>query len=393
MKKIKVLHITQAVIGGTLEYLKLFFKYIDKEKYEVELICPSYGPMKSEIEKMGFKVYPVEMKRGIDIINDYRCYREVKKIINTVKPNLVHCHSSKAGVIGRIASYKNKVPCVYNAHGWSFSMNINHKKKKFYAVIEKFCSKYCDVIINISDFEQKLALDYKIAPQNKMTTIYNGIDITKYEHKFDNRTILKEIGIPENSYIVGMVGRLTKQKSPETFIKIAEILSKKIDNCYFILVGDGDLRSEIEDLISLKKLNDKIKITGWTNEANKYVSIFDVGILTSKWEGFGLVLAEYMAAKKPVVASNVGGIPEIIRNGYNGFLVTSGDYIEFSKKILQIYNDNNLKVKLVKNAYNEVINKFNVNRVIDEHEKAYFDILDLKNKCQEDKCEYINYDR
>lgn len=375
MNKIKVLHITQAVIGGTLEYIKLFFKYIDSEKYDVRLICPSYGPMKSEIEKMGFKVYPVEMKREIDVIDDYRSYCKIKKLINDIKPDIVHCHSSKAGVLGRIAAYKNKVKCIYNAHGWSFSMDISDKKKKIYAIVEKICSKHCDMIINISDFEEKLAFNYKIAPKEKMITIYNGIDITKYENKFNKLSIIKELEIPQDSYVIGMVGRLTKQKSPETFVKIAELLSKKINNSYFVLVGDGELRSEIENLINSKKLSDRVKVTGWTNEVNKYVSIFDVGVLTSKWEGFGLVLAEYMAAKKPVVAFNSGGIVDVVKDKYNGLLFNYGDINNFCDAIIRLKNNSELRKELVHNGYKLVNERFNIERVVKEHEELYLNLL------------------
>ena len=142
MSKIKVLHITQATIGGTLEYLKLFFNHINKDEYEVYLACPSYGPMKKEIEDMGVKVYPLEMTREISLKDDLNSFMEMKKLIKGVNPDIVHLHSSKAGVLGKIASYLNKIPCIYNAHGWSFSMNVSDKKKKVYSLIEKYTSLF-----------------------------------------------------------------------------------------------------------------------------------------------------------------------------------------------------------------------------------------------------------
>lgn len=375
MHKIKVLHVTQAVIGGTLEYIKLFFNNIDKDKFEVELVCPSYGPMKSEIEALGFKVYVIDMKREINLINDFKAYLELKSLIKRVKPDIVHLHSSKAGVLGRLAAYSCKVPSIYNPHGWSFSMDISERKKKFYIFIEKFCSRYCNYIINISDSEQNLALKYNVCNKEKMKIIYNGIDVRKYQQNVDRKKVLNELKIPEDSFIVGMVGRLTKQKSPETFIKIAIELKDKINNAYFIWVGDGELRNETEELIKKSGIEDKIRITGWTNEVNKYISIFDVGVLTSKWEGFGLALVEYMAASKPVIASNVGGIPDVITNGVNGILVDSGDFSEFCNAIINIKNDKKATEKYVKNSLLIACKKFNIKRVVFEHERLYFNIL------------------
>lgn len=375
MRKIKVLHITQAVIGGTLEYIKLFFTNIDKEKFDVELVCPAYGPMKDEIEALGFKVYVIDMQREINLIKDFKTYEELKCLIRRVKPDIVHLHSSKAGVLGRLAAYKNKIPNIYNPHGWSFSMVVSNKKKKVYALIEKFCSKYCDYIINISDDEQKLAIKYNISSKDKMKVIYNGIDIKKYETFYDRKKVLNELNIPEDSFIIGMVGRITKQKSPETFIQIASKLKDKIENAYFILVGDGELKFEIEELVKKLNVNDRVRITGWTNQVSKYISIFDVGLLTSKWEGFGLVLAEYMAAQKPVVASDVGGIKNVIINDFNGILVNPDDINGFCDAIIKIKNDNELRKELKCNGYEIVNERFNIKRVVKEHEKLYLDLL------------------
>lgn len=380
MSKVRVLHVTQASIGGTAEYIKLFFKNIDREKFELILVCPSYGSLKEDIENMGFKVHVIEMQRNINIFQDYKCYLKLKLLMKNLNVNIVHCHSSKGGVLGRIAARSNNIPSIYNPHGWSFSMNVGEKKKMAYALIEKMCSKYTTKIINISDYEQSLALEYNIAPRDKMVTIYNGIDVQAYSENVDRNKMLKKLSIPKDAYIIGMVARLTDSKSPETFLEVAEVLSKKIGNSYFLLVGDGELRDKIENLISSKKLNDRIKITGWVSDVNKYISIFDVGILTSKWEGFGLVLAEYMAAGKPVVASWVGGIPNVIKDNYNGKLIKSLQPSEFVDAIIKIKNNKEIREKFITNATKTVNRDFKIDRVVKEHEKLYYDLIGLGGK-------------
>lgn len=375
MKKIKVLHITQAVIGGTLEYIKLFFTNIDKEKFDVELACPSYGPMKDEIEALGFKVYVINMQREINLISDFKAYKELKALIKQVKPDIVHLHSSKAGVIGRFAAYKNKIPNIYNPHGWSFAMDVSNKKKMAYSLIERICSKYCNYIINISDDEQKLAIKYKISSEEKMKVIYNGIDVNKYKVVYDRKKVLNELNIPEDSFVIGMVGRITRQKSPETFVNIAYKLKDKIKNSYFILVGDGELRSEIDELVNKLNISNRVRITGWTNSVNKYISVFNIGMLTSKWEGFGLALTEYMAAQKPVVASDVGGIKNVVINDFNGILVNPKDVNGFCDAIIKIRHDSKIRERYIKNGALIVNKKFNISRVVYEHEKLYFDLI------------------
>lgn len=376
MSKIKVLHITQATIGGTLEYLKLFFNHINKDEYEVYLACPSYGPMKKEIEDMGVKVYPLEMTREISLKDDLNSFMEMKKLIKRVNPDIVHLHSSKAGVLGKIASYLNKIPCIYNAHGWSFSMNVSDKKKKVYSLIEKYTSLFCDKIVNISEYEHNLAKQYNIASDKKMITIHNGIDIEKYEKSNYSRTdTLEELGIQQECFIVGMVARISEQKDPIKFIEIAKEVCSAIENAYFVLVGDGELREQVEELIMKYDLKDRVKITGWVDDVNKYISVFDVGILTSKWEGFGLVLTEYMAGKKPIIASNIGGIPELIEDNYNGILVDTNDISKFIKSIIELKDNDTLKSKYVENSSYILNNKFNIKNVVEKHNELYRKLL------------------
>lgn len=376
MGKIKVLHITQATIGGTLEYLKLFFTHINKDEYEVYLACPSYGPMKKEIEDIGVKVYPLEMTREISLKDDLNSFMDMKKLIKKVNPDIVHLHSSKAGVLGKIASYLNNIPCIYNAHGWSFSMNVSYKKKKVYSLIEKYTSLFCDKIVNISDYEHNLAKQYNIASDKKMITIHNGIDIEKYDKSnYSRKDTLEELGIPQECFIVGMVARISEQKDPIKFIEIAKIVCSEIEDAYFVLVGDGELRNQVNKLIMKYDLNDRVKITGWVNDVNKYISVFDIGILTSRWEGFGLVLTEYMAAKKPIIASNVGGIPELIEDDYNGILVDINDTSKFVKSIIALKDNDTLKNKYVDNSSCILDDKFNIKNVVEKHNKLYRELL------------------
>lgn len=378
MKKIKILHITQATIGGTLEYIKLLFKYIDKSNYEFELICPSYGPMKKDIEKMGFKVYEIDMEREVNITKDFISYNKISKTIKNINPDIVHVHSSKAGVIGRIASYRCKIPCIYNAHGWSFSMNISNSKKNTYAIIEKITSLFCNRIINISEYEQNLALKYNICKKSKMSLIYNGIDINKYNKKKYNDNIVNDLGIEKNSFVVGMVARVSEQKDPIKFIDIAKYVCDRIENAKFILVGDGELNLQVRSYIDKLCLNDKVIITGWVDNVEDYIKIFDIAILTSRWEGFGLVLAEYMAASKPIVASDVGAIPELIIDGHNGKLVELKDgAYGFGEAIIKLYKDKDLSNKFKKNSLKIVNEKFSIDRVIEQHEIVYRSVYNL----------------
>jgi glycosyltransferase involved in cell wall biosynthesis len=380
MKKIRILHISQSN-GGVLEYLKMLIKYMDTEKFEFYLLASKeYEEERKNFEKIGCKLDTIVMVREISPNLDLKSVIMIRRYIKKVNPDIIHLHSSKAGALGRIASMFLNIPVVYNAHGWAFDMGVSQRKKLMYVYVEKILAKYTDVIINISDHEKSSQLKCNIKPKRYTEVIYNGIDLKRYETKYNISKIKKEFNIPLNAFVVGMVARISAQKSPESFVKIAQKLKEKLNCCYFILVGDGELRSDVEQLINEYELDNNFLITGWIDEVPKYISLFDIGVLTSKWEGFGLVLAEYMAAGKPVIAFNSGGIPNVVEDYYNGLLFDYGDINGFCNAVMKVKNNSELRKKLITNGYKAVNEKFNVERVAKEHEKLYLGLVRGKNE-------------
>ena len=189
-----------------------------------------------------------------------------------------------------------------------------------------------------------------------------------------------------------MVARISEQKSPETFVEIASRLCKINDNFHFIMVGDGEEREKIDDLIKKLGISEKFTITGWVNNTAEIISIFDIALLTSKWEGFGLVIPEYFISKVPVIASSVGGIKNIINNGVNGRLVENNDIEKYIEYIFQYINDNDFRDKIIEKAYLDANIKYNISRVVQEHEKIFKSCIKTTDKDKENefgKCSSI----
>lgn len=379
MRKIKILHIAQSN-GGVAEYLKLLIEHMDKDSFEFYLLASkAYEDERQNFEKIGCNLSTIDMKREISPKFDLKAILSIRRYIKKVSPDIIHLHSSKAGALGRAAAMFLKVPIVYNAHGWAFDMEVSKKKKLIYVYVEKVLARFTDAIVDISEHDKKSQLTYKINPKKYSAVIYNGINIEKYKEKYDEEKLKAELGIPKDAFVMGMVARISKQKSPESFVEAAKNLKKRLKNSYFILVGDGEQREEIEGLIDNYGLKKDFLITGWTNQVAKYISLFNVGVLTSRWEGFGLVLVEYMAAKKPVVAFNSGGIPNVVQNNYNGLLFNYGDINGLCDAALAIKNNEELRKRLTSNGYKVVNERFNIERVSREHEKLYFNLLNRVN--------------
>ena len=182
----------------------------------------------------------------------------------------------------------------------------------------------------------------KICSNDKLQVIYNGVDIEAYENGTHCEIKRKDLGISDDAFVIGMVGRISQQKAPDIFVKMAKLIKESIPSAYFIIVGSGELEEEIRKYAEDNGFDDSLYITGWVDNPLSYVDLFDVACLLSRWEGFGLVLPEYMMAGKPIVASNVDAIPYIIKDEENGLLVAVDDAVEASEAVLRIYRDDGL---------------------------------------------------
>ena len=367
MKK-KIMHIAQSA-GGVERYINMFVKNMDFSKYENILVC-SFDYEHTQFEKFVSAFEYVDMTREINLKSDILSIIKIRKLIKKYKPDVIYLHSSKAGALGRIADIGLKNKVMYNPHGWAFNMNCNIIKKKIYIYIERLLSHLCTYIIAISDFEKNSAIQNKVCKAEKIKVIYNGIEIDEYERKKNNISLRKrELGISDDAYVIGTVGRLSEQKAPDTFIKVARILKNKYKNIFFIMVGDGELRPEIEELIDKNNLKDSVYITGWVDEPMKYIELFDQAMLLSRWEGFGLVLPEYMLAKKPIIATNVDAIPNLINNKENGVLVNKDAIDEIAVTSEAIINNPKKAESITKKAYQVVKEKYDIKRVIEEFDE------------------------
>lgn len=374
MKKI-VLHIAEAS-GGVERYLKTLLTKIKKyEDIQHILVCSTSYDRKKFEGLVNTLVVIEEMHNSISFVHDSRAILAVRRVIKKYNPDIIYCHSSKAGAIGRIANIGIKKKIIYNAHGWSFNIkNLSKKKSFFYVLVEKVLALFCDRIVCISDYERQSAIEHGICKSNKLEVINSGINYNELENIQPlSRSSLR---IPEDAFIVGTIGRLTPQKAPDVFIKMASLLKSKINSSFFLIVGDdisdGSVRQETESLIKKAGLEGSFFITGWVDNPLDYASLFDVAVLLSRWEGFGLVLPEYMYMKKPIVATNADAIPYVLGNA--GFLVDIDDYKKAAEYIISIYENDSIVKKLVDNGQ-ERVKLFNSQRTADEHNLLFRELF------------------
>ena len=372
-KKIRVVHIAQAS-GGVACYIEMLLRHIDNNKYENILICSQdydvdvFKPLVKHIDV-------VEMDRKITG-RDMAVVWKLFKLLWYYRPDIVYCHSSKAGAVGRMAALFAPGKVIYNAHGWAFNMRVHKRARWFYRFVETRLTSFCKRVICISNFEGKSALKYHVVNEKKLRVIFNGVEIDEIRKNIKNSRVTREqFGIPEGVPIIGMVGRISEQKAPDTFIRMAEKISLKLPDAHFMIVGDGENKDNIERMISNRNLQNIVHITGWVSNPNDYMALFDVGVLLSRWEGFGLVICEYMAAGIPLVSTKTDAIPDLVEDGVNGLLVDIDDEHNAAGAVLRILNDETLRSKLIENGTRVVEEKFSIERVAKEHEALFEEIL------------------
>lgn len=380
-RKIRILHVAQAA-GGVDRYIRMLFKYMDHDRFENILVC-SHDFKREDYNGLADAFEHVDMQREIGVKADLAAIKEVRKLIGKYKPDIVYGHSSKAGAIARMANIgmKNadgeRIKCIYNPHGWAFNMKCSRQKQMLYTEIEKLAAPFCDKIICISEAEKESALLRKICKEDKLQVILNGVDIDGYEQRENaglNEVTRESLGIPSDAFIVGMVGRITKQKAPDVFIKAARQLKEKIPEAYFVIVGDGTYQKQVEEYAAKHSLADSLLITGWVENASDYIDLFDVALLLSRWEGFGLAIPEYMLVGKPVVATRVDAIPSIIDDGKNGLLIDAEDAAGACDAVLRLYEDTELRISVISHGRITVHEKYDAKRVSREHQIIFDEI-------------------
>ena len=243
-------------------------------------------------------------------------------------------------------------------------------KSLVYLLMEKCLSPLTDKIVCISEAEKESAEKEHIASRNKLELIPNGIDISAVRNAIPRQR--RELGIPDEAFVVGMIGRLSPQKAPDVFIRAAQLIHESIPRSAFIIVGDGEERESVESFAEANHLN--LYITGWTDTPYAYLKVFDVALLLSRWEGFGLAVVEYMAAEKNVVASRVDAIPTLIEDGTDGLLVEVDNPEDVRDKVLWLYNHPKEAKIMKEKALNKVIRNYDISRVVEQHADLFVKI-------------------
>lgn len=320
---------------------------LDKERFRLFLFTAQEGLLFEEalsIERLQVRKSRY-LERPINPVKDILAIFEIKHFIKENDIDIVHTHSSKAGILGRLAAKLAKARfIVHTVHGWSFNENQPFILRKIYILLERFCASFTDKIVVVSEYDKKIGLNLAIGSREKFEVVRYGIDYKEFnEPKTDG--VRKEFGVQEDELLVGMIGCFKPQKSPLDFLRLANLITKNY-KAKFILIGDGVLRKKIEKAVSRHGLKDKVILTGWRRDISCLLSAMDIFTLTSLWEGLPVSVLEAMRLSRPVIATDTGGIAEVIKQGENGYLVCRKDVSALAEKLETLLKDPSLRKQI-----------------------------------------------
>jgi glycosyltransferase involved in cell wall biosynthesis len=340
----------------------------------VGLLAAPEPRLMSEAKDIGVQVFPNRyFVRRVQLYNDMRALWPVFQAVRKFNPDIISAHSTKAGYAARFVGAILRKPVIFTAHGWAFTEGRSIWQRHILALAERLAAKATTAIICVSNYDREMALKFKVAPPKKLVLIHNGVDPAPLLHA-SGEQIRRELGLG-NMTVLTMVGRLVPQKDPLALLEACWLLDADFR---LLMVGDGELRECAEAFVRRRDLNGKVIFTGERYDIPEVLAASDIFVLTSRWEGLPLVIIEAEMAGLPVVASRVGGVPELIEEGNTGFIVPPQDPRALANALRKLLTDAQLRRRLGSAAREKALHEFTFERMLTKTRQLYEDIL--KNK-------------
>lgn len=294
---------------------------------------------------------------------DLQAMRDLSKHFKVFRPDLVSTHSSKAGWLGRVVAYRLDIPVLFTAHGWAFTAGVPQPMRTAYGVAEAIASRFATIIVTVSEFDRQLALRWKVAPANRMVTVHNGVPDIPAGALADPR------GIRGTPPTIVMIARLDAQKDHPTLFHALSTLTDR--PFQVVLIGDGPHEGELRKMAADLRIGSRVTFLGFQDDVSIHLANAHIFTLVSHWEGFPRSVLEAMRARLPVVASQVGGVPESVRDGQTGFLCPHGDVETLRDRLARLLDDPALRHRMGQAGRSLYLARFTLDRLVRDNIRLY----------------------
>jgi glycosyltransferase involved in cell wall biosynthesis len=353
-------------IGGAQLYLRELAQQLQNDQHEVLVVTGTAGKLNLLLAEDGVPTTMCgNLRRQIHPLHDVKAIRSLGRIIRAFKPDVVSAHSSKAGVIARIASKLNGVPCIFTAHGWAFAEGIPQPSRTLWQIIERVMAPLAAYIVCVSHKDQNLALQLGFDAR-RLVTIHNGIP-----ERPSNPGVNRDPNLPVR---IVMVARLSTQKDHASVIRAVQTISR----CEVHFIGDGPLLESLQDEARILGIGHLVHFHGYRPDVSSFLDEADIFVLSSHYEGFPLTTLEAMRAGLPTIVSDVGGAGEAVVNGVTGFVVPSGDVEALRDRIQYLVDRPLLRSAMGQFGRQVYQNRFTFKRMYKSTERLYLDVANRK---------------
>jgi len=343
---------------------------LDKGEFNPVVICPEDSGVYGSLKSSGYTMIPLAMAGEIQPARDLKTVLNLRQILGGLKPDILHIHGMKAGFVGRfaVAPIQPRPRVILTLHSFLFDERTSWRKRAFTSRVERRLSQYTNRYVAVSKALRDHMISDICVPSEKTQVIYNGIKFA------DPKT--KRTKPCERVPVIGTVARLAPQKGVEYFIRAAAILLRDFPTARFRVVGDGPFRQNLEALAMKMEISESVEFAGFRHDVGDVLSGFDVFVLPSTHEAFGITLLEAMSRDVPVVASKTGGIPEIVDGLTTGLLAEPANPEQIADRVRELLLNPNRAAALAHQGNLFVRENFTADRMVAETEQMYSELCD-----------------
>lgn len=375
MSRLRIVHvITKLELGGAQGNTIYTVSNLNRSLFDVHLIAGPGGLLDDEVQSLKDVTvhFCGDLSRSIRPVADYHAYTRLRQLIKELHPDIVHTHSSKAGVLGRLSAAAEQVPVIIHTyHGFGFHRYQNPGVFRLYVAFEREACRRSHHLIFVSKENQKWAEELDLIQQCSTSLIRSGVEVEPLLKAKRSEELRDEWGVPRNGKAIGMIACLKPQKDPLTFVDAADRASRKFLNSKFLLIGDGELADAVARRAKKMRYPENFLHVGWIRDVPTALASLDLMVLTSLWEGLPRVIPEATIAGVPVIASNIDGNREIIFEGRNGALAEPRNAQDFAEKIVEALKED---WQVDQELSRQIQHDFDIREMVHQQEDLYLEL-------------------
>jgi glycosyltransferase involved in cell wall biosynthesis len=342
---VRVLHVLRPAAGGMKAHVLQLAAGLDAHGFECHIACPGEADIVQPALAAGVEVRPVPIVGPLRPLRDLEAVLVLMDIVRQGRYDIVHAHGAKAGLVGRLGAMLGGCRArIMTVHNDVIGGSLGPRSRDAYAAVERWLARHTARVIAVSDALRSKAVSGLMLDPSLVVTVRNGLDISPYDVLADPGPVRDRLGVPRDALVFGAVARFAPQKALDVLVEAAVPVLERFEHAWLVIAGDGPLLDAVQRQASVTPVADRILFPGYATDVPGLLPGFDVFVSSSSSEGMGIAIVEAMAARLPVVATAVGGVPEVVVDGETGSLVEAGDAGALADAMVRLGRDAALRI-------------------------------------------------